>query len=95
MMNKQNLIHINVIRTKTDFKNIERENVNEPILKSNLKEFIRNELEEAAGKLKWNFVNCIEPVEDQMSFDIYTLIYESLVTQERALVHVECERNLN
>ena len=90
-MNKQTLIHIKAIRIKTDFMNIDRENVNESILESNLKEFIKNELEAAADKLKWTLISYTEALEHQMPFDMYTLIYKSLANQERALVTVECE----
>ena len=91
-MNEQHLIHIQTISCEK--MNINRENVNQSILKSKLKEFIRNVLEEDVGKLKWNFINCFEADEatnNQLSFEMYTLIYKSLVTQESVFVTVECE----
>ena len=89
MVNEQNLIHIKAIRIEK--MNINRENVNQSILKSNLKGFIGNELEAAAGRLGWTLISYTKALKDQLPFDIYTFTYKSLVTQESVFVTVECE----
>ena len=90
-MNEQTVIHIEAIEIQTKFRNIDKEDINESILKSDLDKFVKNKLDAAVGGLQWTLTSSPEPCEDQLPFDMYTLTYRSRVNQEEVVVTVICE----
>ena len=63
------------------------------ILKSDLKDFIGNELKVATNQKGWFFVSCTGEQENSeiLPGEMYTFVYESSVTQESVIVTVEYE----
>lgn len=89
-MNEQEHIYIKSIRSEGI---INKEYKHKSILKSELKDFVRNELEITTNTTGWTLDSWTKEAENAriLPFDLYTLTYISPINQEAIYVIVECE----
>ena len=89
-MNGHEHIRIKSIRSE---KIINREYKDKSILKSDLKDFIGNELKTDTNQEYWILISWIKELENCkiLPFEMYTFVYQSPVTQESVILTIESE----